>query len=95
MIYTLISILARNGGSYFLLGLVGVYVFYQSYELWVAAKRDELDQHPIFGRECYKQNNNAGVTRPAGVGTAGGGGNGDEEEAGEPVPAQTDEAVMT
>jgi hypothetical protein len=40
------------GGLY--LGLVGVFVFYESHELWAAAKRDGLGNHSIFGRKCYQ-----------------------------------------
>jgi hypothetical protein len=41
-------------GTGLYLGLVGVFVFYESYELWTAARRDGLDDHSIFGRKCYR-----------------------------------------
>jgi hypothetical protein len=53
VIYGILGLLAITGGTFLLL-LVGIYVGYQSYELWIAAKRKELGNHPIFGRGCYQ-----------------------------------------
>lgn len=80
--YAIVRWFQGTGGSFLLLGLVGVYVFYQGHELWTAARRDELGGHPIFGRECYKDGN----------GRSDGGGQ--EQATGESVPAQNEEAVM-
>ena len=46
----------QTTNSELMIGLVGVFVFYQSYELWVAAKNDDLANHSIFGRKCYSEN---------------------------------------
>ncbi|KAL9178568.1 hypothetical protein ACHAXT_001906 [Thalassiosira profunda] len=55
ILYAIIGFITNTGGSALLLGLVGAIIFYQSYELWAAARRDDLANHPIFGRECYKE----------------------------------------
>ena len=78
--YAVISFLTGTGGSGLLLGLVGAFVFQNSYELFGFAKRGDLEGHPIFGRECY---------RP-GVGGVSGGAQAEEDI----VPAQTDAAVL-
>lgn len=85
--YAVIRWFQGVGGSFLLLALVGLYIGYQSHDLWIQAKNDELDGHPIFGRECYKDSDG---------GTRSGGGEGGQQaqEAEEAVPAQTDEAVM-
>ena len=86
ILYSVYTFLSRTAGSGLLLGLVGVFVFYQSYELWSATKRNDLSNHPIFGWECYGDaNNQSGAS--SGVGQ--------ESEGDVEVPAQTDEAVMT
>lgn len=77
ILYALISTLMGAAGTQLLLGLIGVFVFYQSYELW--AQKNDLSNHPIFGRQCYNQGSNtssAATTEPGAV------------------PAETDEAVM-
>ncbi len=53
-----------HANSELMIGLVGVFVFYQSYELWIAAKNDDLAHHSIFGRKCYSDNrgNSSGNT---------------------------------
>ncbi|KAL7539245.1 hypothetical protein ACHAWF_006345 [Thalassiosira exigua] len=81
IVYAIVGWFGMWGGSVLLLGLVGVFVFHQSYELFSAARNDRLGDHPVFGRECYQNANN-------------GGGGGGGETAGGAVPAQTDEAVM-
>lgn len=82
LIYAIIGVLERNGNRVFLLGLVAVYVFYESYELWTAAKRDELSNHPIFGRQCYQS---------GGGNSSSSEGQREQEDA---VPAQSDDAAM-
>ena len=82
IVYALISMFKNDSGSQALLGIVGVFVFYQGTELLNAARRDELGNHPIFGRKCYQ-----GDDGDANAGAEGG------REAG-PVPAQTDDAVL-
>lgn len=87
VLYSIYTFLARTAGSGLLLGLVGVFVFYQSFELWNSAKRNDLANHPIFGRECYGDGNEHSNSR--------GGGSGQEQEQEiETVPAQTEEAEM-
>ena len=57
IIYAIINYFSyQTTNSELMIGLVGIFVFYQSYELWVAAKNDDLDNHPIFGRKCYSAN---------------------------------------
>ena len=53
-IYAVIGFFSPIAASSLLLGLVGIFVFYQSYELWLAIKNNDLSNHPIFGRDCYK-----------------------------------------
>lgn len=84
IIYSAISMLNKTRGNFLLLGLVGVFVFYQGYELLTAVKNNDLGNHPIFGRECY-QNQSSGGNSSDSAGQEGEGG---------AVPAQTDEAVM-
>mmetsp|Transcript_5925 Transcript_5925/g.13033 ORF Transcript_5925/g.13033 Transcript_5925/m.13033 type:complete len:299 (+) Transcript_5925:32-928(+) len=79
ILYALVGVLYGAAGGELLLGFVGVYVFYQSYELHVAARRDDLADHPIFGRECYR---GAGGTDGGGGGDGGGPGTA-------PVPADS------
>ena len=52
ILYAVISFFKTSYGLF--LGLVGVFVFYESYELWTAARRNELEGHSIFGRKCYQ-----------------------------------------
>jgi hypothetical protein len=52
--YAVITIFIGAGGFSLYFGLVGLYVFFESYELKNAVKRDDLKNHPIFGRECYQ-----------------------------------------
>lgn len=80
ILYSIVSFFTPTLGSELLLGLVGVFVFYESYELWTAVKTNNLDNHPIFGRQAYK--------------AEGGSSGAAQEQGGEAVPAQTDEAVM-
>lgn len=83
ILYAIISTLIGKVGTQLLLGLIGVFVFYQSYELW--AQKNDLSNHPIFGRQCYQRS-----------GTSGTGSSVTEiEEGSSVVPAQKDEAVMT
>ena len=90
VVYAILSFFVATAGGGLILGLVGAFVFYNSSELYGAAKRGELGGHPIFGRECYQCG-----------GGSGNGGNGDsgsrgvaQEEAGGIIPAQTDSAVL-
>ncbi len=81
IVLALISLFITSYGSELFLGLVGVFIFYESYELWTAARRDELGDHTVFGRKCYQDRH---------VGNNGGG-----APAAPPVPAQNDEAALT
>lgn len=92
--YSIVTFLYRTAGSGLLLGLVGVFVFFQSYELWTAAKRNELSDHPIFGRQCYQSGSSGTTGNNTSSGSSGGQEQVGEVEAQVPVPAQTDEAVM-
>mmetsp|Transcript_16135 Transcript_16135/g.29068 ORF Transcript_16135/g.29068 Transcript_16135/m.29068 type:complete len:302 (-) Transcript_16135:79-984(-) len=83
ILYAVLIMLSKSAGSELLLGFVGAYVLHQSYKLWTAAQSDTLGNHPIFGRECYK---NTGENNDAS------GDGGDVETT--PVPAQTDNAVL-
>ena len=65
IIYAIINYFSYDTtNSELMIGLVGVFVFYQSYELWIAAKNDDLAHHSIFGRKCYSDNrgNSSGNT---------------------------------
>ena len=64
ILYAIISFFKTTYGNELFLGLVGVLVFYESYELWTAASRNELEGHSIFGRKCY-QDVDAPATDPA------------------------------
>ena len=55
VIYSIIGFFSPIATSSLLIGLIGIFVFYQSYELWILIKNDGLATHPIFGRDCYKQ----------------------------------------
>ena len=55
VIYAVIGFFSPIATSSLLLGLIGIFVLFQSYELWIQVKNDDLDNHPIFGRECYKE----------------------------------------
>lgn len=90
--YAIVTFLSRTAGSGLLLGLVGVFVFFQSWELWTAAKRNDLNDHPIFGRQCYQSSSSGGTTGNTSSGS--GQEQGGEVEAQVTVPAQTDEAVI-
>ena len=82
IIWALVNLLSGTGGSLVLLGALGAFVFHQSYQLFAATQRNDLDNHPIFGRDCYQH--------PSGSGTNSGG-----NEAGiATVPAQTNNAVL-
>ncbi len=54
IVFAIIGWFVGTYGTGLYLGLVGVFVFYESYELWTAARRDGLDGHSIFGRKCYQ-----------------------------------------
>ena len=54
VLYAFIGYFTGLGGSGLLLGLVGLFIWNNSYDLWKAAKSNELDGHPIFGRRCYQ-----------------------------------------
>jgi len=79
IVWALLSVIAQTGGSV-LLGVVGAFVFYQSYELFGAARRNDLDGHPLFGRECYRARTGSGNND-------GGGDGGGDVEAATPVDA--------
>jgi Zn-dependent protease len=81
ILLAIISLFTTSYGNELFLGLVGVFVFYESYELWTAARRDELGDHTIFGRKCYQDRN---------VGNHDGG-----APTAPPVLAQNDDAVLT
>lgn len=81
VLYAFIGYFTGLGGSGLLLGIVGLFIFNNSYDLFKAAKNNELSGHPIFGRRCYQ----SGGTAPAASTDA---------EAQE-VPAQSDDAVIT
>lgn len=52
--YSFVTIFTGGGGFSLYFGLVGIYVFFESYDLKNAVKREDLKDHPIFGRECYR-----------------------------------------
>lgn len=52
--YAIVAIFTGGFGFALYFGLVGLYVFYESYELRNAVKRDDLKNHPIFGGKCYQ-----------------------------------------
>lgn len=79
--YAIISFMTGIGGSGLLLGLIGIFIFGNSYDLFVAARRGDLGEHPIFGRQCYR-------SMGGGTGVSG-------EESPQEVPAQSDSAVIT
>jgi hypothetical protein len=81
ILLAIISLFITSYGNELFLGLVGVFVFYESYELWTAARRNELGDHTIFGRKCYQDRN---------VGNHDGG-----APTAPPVLAQNDDAVLT
>lgn len=54
VLYAFIGYFTDMGGSGLLLGIVGLFIFSNSYDLWKAAKNNDLDGHPIFGRRCYQ-----------------------------------------
>ena len=55
VIYSIIGFFTPVATSSLLIGLIGIFVFYQSYELWILIKNNGLATHQIFGRDCYKQ----------------------------------------
>ncbi|KAL3798168.1 hypothetical protein HJC23_005729 [Cyclotella cryptica] len=81
VVYAIISFLTGIGGSGLLLGLIGIFIFSNSYDLFASARQNNLGDHPIFGRQCY---------RGTGGSTGESGGDGPQE-----VPAQSDSAVIT
>lgn len=83
VLYAFIGYFTDMGGSGLLLGIVGLFIFSNSYDLWKAAKNNDLDGHPIFGRRCYQ----------SGGGTDAAAASGDPEA--QEVPAQSDDAVIT
>lgn len=83
VLYAFIGYFTGLGGSGLLLGLVGLFIWNNSYDLWKAAKSNELDGHPIFGRRCYQ----------IGGATAAAESTGDAEA--QNVPAQSEDAVIT
>ena len=90
IIYAIINYFSyHTTNSELMIGLVGVFVLYQSYELWVAAKHDDLAHHTIFGRKCYSDN--------VGNSTGGGSNDGNNNNTGrrdETVPAQENETEI-
>ncbi|KAL3802012.1 hypothetical protein ACHAW5_009417 [Stephanodiscus triporus] len=54
ILYAIISFFTSAYSFELFVGLVGCFVFYESYELWAAARRDGLADHSIFGRKCYQ-----------------------------------------
>lgn len=81
VLYAIIGFFAELGGSGLLLGIIGLFIFNNSYDLWKAAKSNELSSHPIFGRRVY-QSGGATATRS-------------EDAEAQEVPAQSDDAVIT
>ncbi|KAL3781314.1 hypothetical protein ACHAWO_002080 [Cyclotella atomus] len=59
VLYAFIGYFTDMGGSGLLLGVVGLFIFSNSYDLWKAAKNNDLDGHPIFGRRCYQSGGDA------------------------------------
>ncbi|EJK66626.1 hypothetical protein THAOC_12438 [Thalassiosira oceanica] len=69
--YALATLLMREAGGQLLLGFIGVFIFYQSWELWLKAKNDDLGNDPIFGRQCYQDGEtSANATAATEMGTA-------------------------
>lgn len=68
MSYALVTLLMKSAGSQLLLGLIGVFIFYQSLGLWKKANNDDLESDPIFGRQCY-QNGGRATSTTAATGT--------------------------
>lgn len=92
--YSIVTFLIPSTRGGLLLGVVGVFVFYQSYELWTAAERNVLGNHPIFGRQCYQDSSSSASGTTENTSSSSGGDQEQEGDAQTPVPAQTDEAVM-
>jgi hypothetical protein len=90
IVYAIINYFSYDTtNSELMIGLVGVFVFYQSYELWIAAKHGNLAHHTIFGRKCYTDN--------AGNSTGGSSNDGNNNNTGrrdETVPAQENETEI-
>jgi hypothetical protein len=80
IVYAIVSLITVVPGSGLLLGLVGVFIFSNSYDLYKDVKRCELGNHPIFGRQCYQSGSSAG---------------GGRDQDAQEVPAQSDSAVIT
>jgi len=83
VLYAFIGYFTGMGGSGLLLGVVGLFIWNNSYELWKAASNDELNEHPIFGRKCYQSGEITAAATSRDV------------EAETQVPAQSDDAVIT
>jgi len=84
VLYAFIGYFMSLGRSGLLLGVVGLFLLNNSYDLWKAAQNDELNLHPIFGRRCYQNTTGVGA----------GGAPASSGEAVEALPAQSEEAVM-
>ena len=63
--YVLVTLLMKEAGSQLLLALIGAFIFYQSWGLWVKAKNDDLGSDPIFGRQCYQNGGRSANTTAA------------------------------
>lgn len=83
VLYAFIGYFTGMGGSGLLLGIVGLFIWNNSYDLWKAANNDELNEHPIFGRKCYQSRET--TTGAASV----------DAEVETQVPAQSEDAVIT
>ena len=91
IIYAIINYFSyQTTNSELMIGLVGIFVFYQSYELWVAAKNDDLGNHAIFGRKCYAETTNEGDR--SGISSSSSSNNSQSPEVA--VPAQTNESEI-
>jgi len=62
VVYGIVRLFTGGAGFSLYLALVGLYVFYESYELNRAVKSKDLKNHPIFGRKCYQSSSSAAAT---------------------------------
>lgn len=51
--YAVVSLFVNGFEFSLYFGMVGIWVFFQSYELRLNVKKGDLKNDPIFGRECY------------------------------------------
>lgn len=64
--YGIVRLFTGGAGFSLYMALVGLYVFYESYLLNNAVKRDDLKNHPIFGGECYQSGGATDSRSPGG-----------------------------